>query len=355
MSYKILAINPGSTSTKISVYEDENKLFSENIEYTNGELDGYGEILEQLDFRTETVKEVLKRHGIEEKDLAAAVGRGGLFPNMKGGGYLVTEGLKDVEKNGKSSPHASNLGAFLADAIAAPLGIPAYIYDAVTSDELQPLARITGMPDVVRGSMCHVLNMKAQARKVAQKYGKKYEDMRLVVAHLGGGISLSAHEGGKIIDVIRDDDGPFSPERAGSVPLLYMIDMCYSGTYTKKEMIKKVRGMGGMKAYLGTSDLRKIEEMINNGDEKAKQILEAQAYQVAKGIGLLSTVLCGQLDCIVLTGGMAYSKMLTDMIIERIKFITNIELMPGEDEMESLSLGALRILKGEEHAQIYGV
>lgn len=353
MSYKILSINPGSTSTKIALYEDERQIFSENIEYNNGELDGFDEILDQLDYRTKTLLEVLDQHGVNKSELSAVVGRGGLFPNMKAGGYLVTEALKDVVRNGKASPHASNLGAFLADAVAAPLGIKAYVYDAVTSDEMQPLASITGMPDVHRESMCHVLNQKAQARKVAEKYGKKYEDMRLIVAHLGGGISLGAHAGGKIIDVVRDDDGPFSPERAGSVPLMYVIDMCYSGQYTKKEMIRKVRGQGGMKAYLRTSDCRQIEKMIEDGDEQAKRIYEAQAYQIAKGIGVLMPVLNGEIDCIVLTGGVSYSKMLTNMIIERVKFAAPVEVMPGEDEMEALTFGTLRILKGEEKAKEY--
>lgn len=353
MSYKILSINPGSTSTKIALYEDEQQIFSENIEYNHGELDGYNEILDQLDYRTETLKAVLDKHGVNCEELAGVVGRGGLFPNMKAGGYRVTEALKDVVRNGQASPHASNLGAFLADAIAAPLGIPAYVYDAVTSDELQELAIITGMPDVRRQSMCHVLNQKAQARKVAEKYGKKYEDLRLIVAHLGGGISLGAHVGGKIIDVVRDDDGPFSPERAGSIPLLYIIDQCYSGKYEKKEMIKRVRGQGGLKAYLGTSDCRQIEQMIADGDEQAKLLYEAQAYQIAKGIGVLTTVLKGDIDYIVLTGGVAYSKMLTEMIIDRVKFAAPVEVMPGENEMEALAFGALRMLKGEEEAQEY--
>ena len=353
MSYFILSINPGSTSTKIGLYEDEKKIFVENVEHPSADLDCFEEIIDQLDYRIAVVQAVLKEKGVDQKTLSAVVGRGGLFPNMHGGGYLVNQALKDTVLDDLASPHASNLGEFLADAVAAPLGIPAYIYDSASSDELQPLATITGMPDVRRQCQCHVLNMRATARRVAEKYGRKYEDMKLVVAHLGGGISLSVHQGGRIIDCIRDDDGPFSPERTGSVPLLYIIDMCYSGRYNKREMYKRVRGMGGLKAYFGTPDCREIEKRIEAGDEKAKIMYEAEAYQIAKGIGLLSTVLSGDVDFIVLTGGLAHSKRLTGMVAERVSFIAPVEIMPGEDEMEALTLGTLRILRGEETASEY--
>lgn len=353
MNYKVLAINPGSTSTKVALYENENRIFSDCTDHTSEELNGCDEILDQMDFRTRAVYTVLQKHRVELSQLSAVAGRGGLLPNMGGGGYLVTEEMKDALYDGEASPHASNLGALLAAEIAEPLAINAYIYDAVTADEFPEIAAVTGMPDVRRHSMCHVLNMKAISRKVAQKYERKYEDLRLVVAHLGGGISIAAHEGGKIIDSIRDDGGPFSPERSGSVPLFYIIDMCYSGKYNKKEMIKKVRGQGGLKAYFGTSDCRVIEKMIADGDEKARLVYEAMAYQVAKGIGEMAPVLRGEIDHIVLTGGLAYSKMLTDMISERTAFIAPVEIMPGEDEMEALALGILRILKGEESAGEY--
>ena len=281
------------------------------------------------------------------------VGRGGLLPNLHAGGYLVNPHMKEALLGGQASPHASNLGALLAYEIAEPLGIPSYIYDAVMADEFEEIAKVTGLPDVQRQSMCHVLNMKAMSRKVAEKHGKRYEDMTLLVAHLGGGISIGIHKGGKIIDAIRDDAGPFSPERSGSIPLLYIVDMCYSGIYNRKEMIKRIRGMGGLKAHLGTADCRRIEKMIESGDERAKLLYEAQAYQVAKGIGELAPVVSGKVDYIILTGGVAYSKMMTDMIKERVEFIAPVEIMPGEDEMEALALGALRILRGEETAQEY--
>lgn len=353
MSYKILSINPGSTSTKVALYEDETLVFSENMEHATEEIDKYEEILDQLDFRTEAIYSILEKHEVDLLELAGVVGRGGLLPDMHAGGYLVTPHLREVILSGQASPHASNLGALLAYAIAKPLGIPSYIYDAVTADEFEEIAKITGLPDVRRQSMCHVLNMKAISRKVAEKHGRKYEDMTLLVAHLGGGISIGVHKGGKIIDAIRDDAGPFSPERSGSIPLLYLVNMCYSGIYNRKEMIKRIRGMGGLKAHLGTADCRQIEKMIEAGDEKAKIIYEAQAYQVAKGIGEMAPVVNGKVDFIILTGGVAYSKMMTEMIAERVKFIAPVEIMPGEDEMEALTLGALRILRGEETAREY--
>lgn len=351
--HKILAINPGSTSTKVALYEGEEKVFSASADHTAEELNQFDEILDQMGFRTKAIYSILSKYKVDLSQLSAVAGRGGLLPNMQGGGYLVTETMTNAIYNDEASPHASNLGALLASEIAMPLGINAYIYDAVTSDEFAEIAAVTGMPDVKRSSMCHVLNMKAIARKVARKYGRKYEDMRLIVAHLGGGISIGIHENGKIIDAIGDDGGPFAPERSGSVPLFYIIDMCYSGKYNKKEMARKVRGQGGLKAYFKTSDCREIEQMILDGNEQAKLVYEAMAYQIAKGIGELAPVLRGELDFIVLTGGLAYSKMLTNMVTERVSFIAPVEIMPGEDEMEALALGALRILKGEETAREY--
>lgn len=350
---KILAVNPGSTSTKIAVYDDETELFCRSIDHSDQEFAQYEKITDQYRFRKDMVLSILKENRIDITKLAAVVGRGGMLPPVKAGGYIVNKAMKDRIINGPIISHASNLGALIADAIAVPLGIPAYIYDAVSSDELYDVARITGIPEVSRQSFCHVLNAKATARKAAAKYGKKYEEMNFIVAHLGGGTSVSIHEKGRIVDVITDDGGPFSPERAGSMPLLYIVDMCYSEKYNKKEMLKKLRGMGGMKAHLGTHDCREIEKMIAAGDQKAKMVYEAQAYQIAKGIGELSAVLSGKLDLIILTGGMAYSKMMTDMIVQRVSFIAPVEILPGENEMESLALGALRILRGEEEFSEY--
>ncbi|WP_312093019.1 butyrate kinase [Aminipila sp.] len=353
MSYRILAINPGSTSTKIALYEEETKIFEKSLSHTAKELEAFDEVLDQFEFREKVILSVLKEENIEVSSLSAVVGRGGMLPNMKSGGYLVTKEMIDAFREGLASPHASNLGALLAYEIAEPLGIPAYIYDSVTSDELEEIAKVTGMPGIRRESMCHVLNMKAVSRKVAEKYGKKYEDMNILAAHLGGGISMSVHHQGKIIDCIRDDEGPFSPERSGSIPMLYVVDLCYSGKYTKKEMVKRIRGNGGLKAYLGTQDLRDVEAMVADENKQAQILFEAQAYQIAKGIGEMAPVLGGRFDCIILTGGMAYSKSLIEKISERVQFIAPIEVVPGEDEMEALSFGALRLVKGQEEARIY--
>ncbi|MCB6994169.1 butyrate kinase [bacterium 210820-DFI.6.37] len=348
MEYNILVINPGSTSTKVAWFEGEKQLRSASIDHSARELDRFSDILDQEDYRAELIKDLIREWQVKPETLSAVVGRGGLLPNMKAGGYLVNEAMVRAIRSGKASPHASNLGALLAKNLADPLGIPAFIYDCVTSDEFTEIAKITGMPNVRRESMCHVLNMKAVCRKAAEKHGGSYETMNFIVAHLGGGISISIHHKGKIIDAIRDDAGPFSPERAGSIPLLYMIDLCYSGVYNRKEMIKNVRGMGGMKAYLGTQDCREIEAMIASGDEKAKLLYEAQAYQIAKGIGELAPVLDGNVDYIILTGGMAYSQMMTGMVAKRVGFIAPVEIIAGEREMEALALGAARVLDGEK-------
>lgn len=353
MRYKILAVNPGSTSTKVAVYEDENQMFTETVVHSDEELKRFDRVTDEFDMRKANILLALEKHGVKPEELAAVVGRGGQLGNIHAGGYIVTEDMKKELTDQATIEHASNLGALIAEAIAAPLGIPAYIYDAVGADELPGIARITGIPEVVRQSFCHVLNSKAMARKAAKNMGKTYQTANFLVAHLGGGISVSAHKKGRIIDVITADGGPFSPERSGSVPLNYVVDMCYSGTYSKKEMKKKIAGMGGLKAYLGTSNCIEIEKMIENGDERARQLYEAQAYQIAKGIGELAPVLKGNIDAIIITGGVAYSKMLTGWIIDAVKFIAPVVILPGENELESLAAGALRILKGEEEAEAF--
>jgi len=353
MSYTILAINPGSTSTKLALYRDEQPLIHDIAEHSDEDFACFQDIIDQLEYRTEIVYSILSKNHVDLSLIQAVVGRGGLLPPVNAGGYLVTPALKQLITSGKLSPHASNLGALIADKIADPLGIPAYIYDSVSSHEFNDIATITGIPEYRRYSQCHVLNSKAMGRKVAEKYGQRYEDLNLIVAHLGGGISIGIHEKGRIIDSIGDDSGPFSPERTGSVPLMYIIDLCYSGKYTRKEMIRKIRGLGGMKAHLGTHDCRQIEKMISEGDEYAKLIYEAEAYQIAKGIGQLAPTLNGDIDYIILTGGIAFSEMMTKMITEKVKFIAPVEIMPGEVEMEALAMGALRILKGEEKASVF--
>jgi butyrate kinase len=348
MSYRILAINPGSTSTKVAVYDEEKEIFSKNIDHSIEELNKFAELIEQFDYRKDIIKKILDESDIDIHTLSAVVGRGGIVRNLTTGGYIVNEKMKNELTNNPIFLHASNLGGLIAYSFAKPLGIPAYIYDAVTSNELLPIAKITGFKEVERESFCHVLNSRAISIKLAKSHGKNYEDMNYVVAHMGGGISISAHDHGRIIDSVSDDAGPFSPERSGSLNLIYVVDMCYSGKYTKKEMLKKIRGEGGLKSLLGTTDCREIEKRILNGDEYAKLVYEAEALQVAKGIGIMLACFEEKIDAVILTGGMAYSTMLTDLIKKRIDRLVPIEVVAGENEMEALALGTLRMLKGEE-------
>lgn len=353
MNYKILSINPGSTSTKIAVYENEQPLFVKTIDHPTGELERFDNVSDQFDMRKNHVLQVLEENGVAADSLAAIVGRGGLLPPVKSGGYLVNRAMLDELRFGRAKPHASNLGALIAHSIAEPLGIPAYIYDAVSADELSAVAKITGIPEIIRQSFCHVLNSKATARKAAARLGKTYQEMNFIVAHIGGGISVSAHARGKIIDVITDDAGPFSPERAGSVPLDYIIDICYNSGYSQKELMAKLKKNSGIKGLLGTNDCREVERRIACGDEYAGRVYEAQAYQIAKGIGEMAPPLYGKIDAVILTGGMAYSQYITQEVTRRVEYLAPVIVMPGENEMDALTMGALRILREEETAHEY--
>ncbi len=352
MSKKVLAINPGSTSTKVAVFEDEKIIFTENVTHTDAELARFTKVADEFDMRKDKILSILEENKFDVKELDGVVGRGGLLSDIKAGGYLVNENLKARLSSPETQEHASNLGGLISEAIASTLNIPAYIYDAVGADELEPIAKITGFKEITRNSLCHVLNTKAMVRKYAESIGKKNTEINALVAHLGGGISISCHKKGRIVDVITADGGPFSPERSGSVPMNYLLNMCYSGKYTRDEIKKKIAGNGGMKAHLGTSDCREIEKMIADGNEEAKRIYEAQAYQIAKGIGELAPVLKGDIDVIIITGGIAHSKMLTSMVIEYVEFLGKVEVLPGENELESLAAGAIRILNGEEEANV---
>ncbi|NLF44116.1 MAG: butyrate kinase [Bacteroidales bacterium] len=328
-------------------------MFCSNIEHSTEEIQSYGATTNQLSYRKTAVLQEINRHQIKMSELSAVVGRGGMFPQLSAGGYIVDEIMISMIYSDLVRDHASNLGALIAAAIAEPLRIPAFIYDAVSADEFGELARVTGMPEFNRRNFCHVLNTKAMGRKYAAERIGAYEDYNLLIAHLGGGISISAHQKGRIIDSVSDDGGPFSPERSGSLPLDFIVDLCYSGKYTKAEVRRKIRGDGGLKAHLGTADCRQVEAMIANGNKQAKLVYEAMGYQIAKGIGNICTVFEGPIDAIILTGGVAHSKMITDMIVNRVSFIAPVVIYPGENEMESLTLGALRILRGEEEALKY--
>ena len=353
MPDRILVLNPGSTSTKVAVYQDEHPMLSRSIVHTNQDLAPYPTLNDQLDYRVALVRGWLGQEGFDLSTLTAVVGRGGIIPNIVAGGYLVDDNLTDCLLHHTVFDHASNLGGLMARAFAQPLGIPAYIYDAVTSDELLPEARVTGFKEVTRTSFCHVLNARATGHKYAQAMGRTYQDMNLVIAHLGGGISISAHSHGRIIDSVSDDAGPFSPDRAGSLNMLYVVDLCYSGKYTKADMLKKLRGEGGISALLGTHDCQEVERRIQQGDEWAALVYKAQALQIAKGIGIMLGCFTQLIDAVILTGGLANSKMLTDMVIGYLHNLSRVVVIPGENEMEALALGALRILRGEEQVHTF--
>lgn len=354
-NYKILTINPGSTSTKIAVYDNETEVFEKTLRHSSEEIGQFKNISDQFNFRKEVIENELKAANIVLSDLDCVVGRGGLLKPIKGGTYSVTKNMLEDLKVGVLGQHASNLGGIIANEFSNELNIPAFIVDPVVVDELSPIARISGMSDIDRTSVFHALNQKAIARRYAGEVGKKYDEMNLIVAHMGGGISVGAHEKGKVVDVANalDGEGPFSPERSGGVPVGKLVEMCYSGKYTIYDMKKKITGKGGLVSYLDTNDAREVEAMIENGDEKAKLVYEAMAYQIAKEIGASAAVLKGNVDAILLTGGIAYSKMFTEMISERVSFASEVKVYPGEDEMIALALGGLRVLKGEEKAQNY--
>ncbi|MGB9824159.1 MAG: butyrate kinase [Candidatus Hydrothermia bacterium] len=355
MGFKILVINPGSTSTKVALFEDEEQLFSVNISHPAEEISKFNKIIDQYEFRKNIIINELQNRGYKMNELSAVVGRGGLLRPIPSGTYKVTEKMLEDLKAGVNGEHASNLGALIADAIARPLGIPAFIVDPVVVDEMDPIAKITGLPFIKRKSILHALNQKRIARLAAKDLGKRYEEANLIVVHLGGGISVGAHRKGKIVDVNNalNGDGPFAPERAGSLPAWQLVELCFSGKYTKDEIKKLLAGKGGVVAYLGTNDMRVAEEMVNKGDRKARIIMEAMAYNVAKWVGMMATVLEGDVDAIVLTGGLAYYKDFVNWVERRVKFIAPLKVYPGGDEMRALAEGALRVLRGEEEAKIY--
>lgn len=353
MIYRILAVNPGSTSTKIAVYDNDKVVLIKGIDHPACEIEKYNNIQDQFEMRKDAVLKVLKENNIDINTLSAVVGRGGLLPPVKSGAYLVNDQMIDRLVNRPIIEHASNLGAIISYEIAKQLEINAYIYDSVAVDELDDVARLSGICGMDRDCLSHALNSRAMAMKHSKNNNKNYKDLNLIVAHLGGGITVSLHKRGRMIDIVSDDEGSFSPERAGRVPCKKIIDRCFSGEYSHRDMLKMIRGNGGIVSYLGTVDVREVEKMINEGNENAKLVHEAMAYQVSKSIGELATVVEGKVDAIVITGGIAYSNMMTSMIKKRVEFIAPVDIIPGENELESLSLGILRVLLGEENARVY--
>ncbi len=355
MSIKSLIINPGSTSTKIGVFEDETLLFEETLRHSTEEIARYASIVDQKDFRKQIILDLLKEKDFDVHSLQVVVGRGGMLKPIPGGTYAVSDELLADLKVGVQGQHASNLGGILAREIADSIGVPSYIVDPVVVDELAPISRYSGVPELPRTSVFHALNQKAVAKRYAKEQGKAYESLNLIVVHMGGGVSVGAHEKGRVIDVFNalDGDGAFSPERAGGVPSGALIKMCFSGKYTEKEVYKKFVGAGGFNAYSGTNDMRDVEKMVEGGDTVAAEVREAFIMQVAKDIGAMACVLKGSIDQIIITGGIAYDKVVVAGLKERAGFIAPITVYPGEDELLALTQGALRVMNGEEKAMVY--
>ncbi len=353
--FRILVLNPGSTSTKAAVYDDVEEIANATLHYTDEQLETCGGVLGQEEMRMKDVMYMLEENHVPAKSLNAVVGRGGLLNPIDSGTYLINDRMLDDLRNEKAMVHASSLGGVIAHDIGKRWGIPAYIVDPVVVDELEPYARFSGIPEIERRSVFHALNSKAVARHCAEKIGISYENGRFIVAHMGGGVTIGAHRYGRVIDVndAVSGDGPFTPDRSGSVPVKPMVELCFSGKYTKDEILDKVIGKGGMKAYLGVNDMREVEIKVKNGDEHAAMVMEAMAFQISKQIGAMAAVLEGRVNAIILTGGLAHSQRFVGLIKQRVSQFASVYTFPGEAEMLALAEGALRVLRGEEPPAIY--
>jgi butyrate kinase len=352
----ILAINPGSTSTKFALYEEDRLILEKTLRHTSEELSGFKKVTDQFHFRKDLIMKELSGQKIDLSGLAAVVGRGGLIKPIESGIYEVNEKMIDDLAKGIMGEHASNLGGLIADDIASSLpGAKAYIVDPVVVDELEPVARISGHPAIERISILHALNQKAVARTYAESVRRKYEDMNLILVHMGGGISVGAHRKGRIIDVNNalNGDGPFSPERSGGLPSGQLVDLCFSGKYTHQELKTMITGKGGIVAYLGTNNFIDANKMADNGDPKALLIIEAIAYQISKEIGAAAAVLEGNVDAIILTGGLAYQESHVERIRKRVRFISEVVVFPGEDEIKALAFNGLLALDGKIEIKDY--
>jgi len=364
---KILVVNPGSTSTKMAVYYDETPVLLRNITHSAEELSHYGDVTEQQDFRRQLVLDELKQTDIP-LEFDAVIGRGGLVKPISGGVYEINQRMLDDTRYGcVMHNHACNLGCLIAHEIAEEINSKklnaksqtprcrSFIADPGVVDELSPLARISGSPLMPRIAIWHALNQRAIARRYARGIGKEYEDLNLIICHLGGGISVAAHEHGRAIDANNalDGEGPFSPERAGSLPAADIIRLCFSGKYNEKQLLKRIAGKAGLNAHLGTNNMREVMERISQGDQHAKLIVDAMLYHVAKNIAAEGAVLCGKIDAILLTGGIAHSEYVINELRRRIGFLAPVYTFPGEDEMEALALNALAVLQGKREAKVY--
>jgi butyrate kinase len=345
-------------STKVALFVNERPLWEKNLRHTDAEMAPFRSrpILDQQAFRAVQIEAELIQTGVSIAGLDAVVGRGGLLPPLASGTYQVNADMLDELRLAKRGEHASNLGAYLAQALAAKAGVQAYIVDPVSVDEWPAIARLSGTALLQRQSLSHALNSKAVAKRYAREQGKPYGALRLIVAHLGSGISISAHQGGRMIDATNSrEEGAFSTERAGGIPAMQLLDLCFSGKHTKPQIEALLCRDGGLQSYFGTKDLCEVERRIASGDEHAATVFAAMVYQIAKEIGAMATVLCGRIDAILLTGGMAHSAKLVATLTEHIQWIATIVLYPGEDELQALAEGALRVLRGEEPALKLGV
>ena len=344
---RILVINPGSTSTKVAVYEDEKPVWMTGAHHHVSKLAAFHRISDQYEYRRDFIMERLRKDGIE-LDFDAVIGRGGLTKPLKGGVYAVNELMKHDLVHAERE-HACNLGALIAAEIAGQCGCPAFIADPVVVDEMRPEARYTGFPGIDRKSIFHALNQKAVARQYASSIGKKYEELRLIVAHIGGGISVGAHVYGRVVDVNNalDGEGPFSPERAGTVPSGQLVDVCFSGQYTKKQVKQMISGKGGLAELLGETDMITIDRKAEDGEEPYKGVIDAMMYTIAKQIGAMYVAMTGKVDAIILTGGIAHSDYCMDILRKQIDYLGEVVICPGENEMGSLAYNALGVLRGD--------
>jgi butyrate kinase len=355
MEYRILAINPGSTSTKVAVYSNAKPVFLKDIKHDVNELKAYKRISDQFKYRKEIILKELKDSHIDINSINAIVGRGGLIRPIESGVYRINDTLKKDLQEARGE-HASNLGGLIADDIARDLpDCQAYIADPVVVDELEDVARFAGHPEFKRMSIFHALNQKATARSYARLMNKRYEDLNLVIAHMGGGISIGAHKHGRVIDVNQalDGEGPFSPERSGTLPAGALVKKCFEGKHTREDILKWITGSGGFVAYLGTNNAYEVELLAEEGDEKARIIQDAMSYQIGKEIAAMCAVLHGEVDAIILTGGISHNPMVVEYVKRMVSFIAPVVIYPGEDEMHALAMNGLLVLKGEIQAKDY--
>lgn len=354
MGYKVLAINPGSTSTKVALYDEERPLLDLTLRHSTEEISRFADVIDQLNWRRGLILSALREQSFDIKELSAVIGRGGLIRPVPAGVYEVNSRMRYDLRNAQMK-HACNLGGLLAAQIAHMAGVKAYIADPPVVDEMDDVARISGMPMCPRKPIFHALNQKAIARLHCGRVGWTYEESNLIVAHMGGGISVAAHKQGRIVDVNNalDGDGPFAPDRAGSIPSSELIKVCFSGQYTKEELLKFISSKGGLVAYLGTNSVIQVMERIAEGDQRAKKVLESMCYNISKQIGAMAGALSGKVQAILLTGGIAYNESIVEYIREHCGFIAPVEVYPGENELEALVTNALVVLRGTITPKVY--